>query len=875
MAGMRLRLLAVSAGLLLGGTFCTRTAVEAPGSATTAPVPSELLFEQIRSAVSQERYDLASALIEENQGRFFDARTLDRLNFMRGWIALSQNDRRLARVWFEQIPDSNLALTPLALYFRAKSLVQDGDRESAARLFEQLMQKFPLSRRAVEARFDLAGLYFANGQFDQALDFYEMMRRNPNLQGEQYLANRAPVVLNSGDALAALGRREEALSKYEDLYYDFPLSPEAQAAAERMVQVRQALGSPAFTASPDRTLKRARRLLDGGQSRQAVQEIETVLPVHREKGGKAAIDALTLYAQALERERRFTEARTVYDQIAGIPGADVASMRLKTANATVRTNEDLGIQRLLKVAEEFPKSAAAPDALYNAARFHHVAGRDPDAAALYQQIITAYPKSSLAASSTFQLGWFDFLAGRYPEAAGWFQKASEFPADADEYERSLYWLARTREKSGDTAGARELYTKLWNERSWHYYGAMAKGRLDGLAAPDIYRQMLPQNPRGVAMDPAGLRHEPELVQIAQAFGGMRRDSVQSAVELIVLGLFREASDELDFVAQGNPDTEQVSRLLPLFEETRDYQRLRTWGWNTLGKPSVPEVANVRSWRALYPKAYLGHVNGMAAENRLDARFILSIIREESAYDPRALSAANAHGLMQLIPPTANNVARSLNLPPVQVSDLRNPPLNIRLGSTYLRQLVDDFQGNMVFAIASYNGGPHNVNKWRERLAALDLDEFVEEIPFRETRNYVKKIFKSWSNYRLLYGPDIERLYAQAIEQLIAPAPGPGVSALPVHLEPAESSGWVRPGTLTAPPVPLLVMSGPVRLSGMDEQEKAESQKAMKAVRNPQNPPGLDGFDPAHDYQTIVGDDGLPAESSVPIQLSDWMNGAQP
>lgn len=815
--------------LAVSTASCTRSAPDARLE-TAEVVPPEQLFESIRTAVSAGKLELATRLIEENQSRFTDSRTVDRLNFMRGWAAYTQGKFDLARIWLEQIPHTNLGLAPVCLYFRAKSHEASGDTERAINLYEQLIERYPFSRRSVESRYDAANLYFRLGRFEQAAALYEMMRRNPNLQGELYIANRPAVLMNSGDTLLALGQSKDALDRFETLYYEFPLTPEAEVAADRIVKIRQEAGLPPLFADPPRTLVRARKLLDGGRTVSAIRELEAVLPALREKGGRERIDALTAYAQALERDRQLSAARNIYDQITALPGADLASMRFRSAQVTARSNEDLGIQRFLKVAEDFPASPVAADALYNAARFHHVAGRDPEARKLYERIVQTYPKSALAASSRFQIGWLDYLAGNMETASTWLRAASASTSD-EEYERSLYWLGRTLEKSGQQDEADQIYSRLWTERNWHYYGGMAKGRLSRLSAPEIYRQMLSGNSgSGVRAPP--LRHEPELMQIADSFEGLRRDAVPSAAEMIVLGLFREAADELDFIARGNPPNEQVSRLLPLLEETHDYLRLRTWGWNTLGKPSAPEVSNVRSWRALYPRAYLDHVNPMAEQNRLDARFILAIIREESAYDPKALSIANAHGLMQLIPPTAENVARSLGLKRPSIDDLRIPETNVRLGSAYLRQLIDQFNGNMVFAIASYNGGPHNVNRWRERLGGLELDEFVEEIPFRETRNYVKKIFKSWSNYRLLYGPEGEQLYTLALEQMLAPKPTQA-SGVPT-LGPVNLSGWLRP-ELPQPPVITPVPVDPYR-----------------------------GFDPAHEYPLVQDNSASPG----PVRLSD-------
>jgi soluble lytic murein transglycosylase len=128
----------------------------------------------------------------------------------------------------------------------------------------------------------------------------------------------------------------------------------------------------------------------------------------------------------------------------------------------------------------------------------------------------------------------------------------------------------------------------------------------------------------------------------------------------------------------------------------------------------------------------------------------ALMREESALDPKALSWAGALGLTQLMPATAKAVAKSLGLKRVTNQSLLEPELNIRLGSTYLGSLLKKFEGNKIYAVASYNAGSGAVARWRTGREAVELDEWVEEIPIAETRGYVKRVLRSYNTYQLLY-----------------------------------------------------------------------------------------------------------------------------
>src|SRR5439155_23205219 len=135
---------------------------------------------------------------------------------------------------------------------------------------------------------------------------------------------------------------------------------------------------------------------------------------------------------------------------------------------------------------------------------------------------------------------------------------------------------------------------------------------------------------------------------------------------------------------------------------------------------------------------------------LDGYLITAVIREESSYNPSAVSSAGTLGLMQVMPQTEQKIASELGFPGFTQERLFEPCYNIRLGSWYLRQLSEKFGNNLVLVIAAYNAGPEAVSKWMQQGKGKDEDEFVESIPYTETRNYVKKVLRSYGEYRRIY-----------------------------------------------------------------------------------------------------------------------------
>jgi len=147
----------------------------------------------------------------------------------------------------------------------------------------------------------------------------------------------------------------------------------------------------------------------------------------------------------------------------------------------------------------------------------------------------------------------------------------------------------------------------------------------------------------------------------------------------------------------------------------------------------------------YPTGLLPMIKMQGAKG-VDPYLVAAIIREESQYDEKAISRVGAIGLMQVMPATANNVAKRIGLPPVRRDDLFDRETNIRIGVRYMEQLLEQFSGNVVYAVASYNAGPIAVGKWIAQHRNRSQDEFVELIPYQETRQYVKRVLRSYREY---------------------------------------------------------------------------------------------------------------------------------
>ncbi len=223
--------------------------------------------------------------------------------------------------------------------------------------------------------------------------------------------------------------------------------------------------------------------------------------------------------------------------------------------------------------------------------------------------------------------------------------------------------------------------------------------------------------------------------------------------LLAGGLYDDALNELRFAQRAwGPSTPVDATIAWVYYRKGELRRAITLmrraypqHLTALGQELPTEILQV-----IFPLTYWDWIRKYSASRGLDPYVIAALIAQESTYDPKIRSPANAWGLMQLVPATGRQLARSQGIPRFTTAMLTNPEINIRLGTLYFSRLVEQF-GGTYYALASYNAGENRVVRWRAERPGLDQDEFIDDIPFPETQNYVKRILGTAEDYRMLYG----------------------------------------------------------------------------------------------------------------------------
>jgi soluble lytic murein transglycosylase len=369
---------------------------------------------------------------------------------------------------------------------------------------------------------------------------------------------------------------------------------------------------------------------------------------------------------------------------------------------------------------------------------------------LYRYMGDHYPRHEEAVPSLWYAGWLQYRQGRYDQAEQtWRHIATQYPEDVWR-PKVLYWLARAVAHRGDTSNAQALYHRVITDFPHTYYGYQARQQLRRLSVPI---------PSFAVQEQPSLPWEHQLL-VSLPSPSMAQPSREQfhlvrTRELQQLRMYRQARHEIRALATYLPPSHATRYFIAGLLADNQEHLAALQHLNRIVEELTPlQVRGLTRafWARLYPQRFLDTITRQADAHDLSPSFILSLIRQESVFNPLAVSRVGARGLMQLMPATARLVARQTGLKRPSLQALFDPQTNITLGTQYLAAQLRQFDNNPVFALAAYNAGPHRVKTWRQRGPELPMDEFIENIPFKETRLYVKLILRNLSIYESLYQP---------------------------------------------------------------------------------------------------------------------------
>jgi soluble lytic murein transglycosylase len=370
-------------------------------------------------------------------------------------------------------------------------------------------------------------------------------------------------------------------------------------------------------------------------------------------------------------------------------------------------------------------------------------GKYDEAISRWNQALAAKLGGEQRRNAQWYLAWCHYMSKDYNEALQDINAMLKAGKKSEIHDRLLYWKGRVLEKMGEKVAARDSYSQVISDHPDGYYAELAHRRIKG-EKKDV---------GSFAMVEAKGRAESAL-QADVNFGDGGSGHFGRAVIFDRLSLHDEAARELRAAGLAGGGDE-LSRELILasrnFAHDAAYSTVAARYRDALkGSPSDGGLSRV-IWESAYPRAYDPLVSRLVRDSSVDPRVIWSIMRNESTFRPEVVSPAGAVGLMQLMPATANRLARESGSGTVDRRALYRPAENIAWGVAYMKKLSNLFPNNPVAWIASYNAGEEAVARWIKNGRLDDIEEWIEEIPYDETNLYVKKVLVSYWNYQRLYG----------------------------------------------------------------------------------------------------------------------------
>jgi len=613
-------------------------------------------------------------------------------------------------------------------YYLANAYFQTGHAPQAIAILGDFEKNYPDSLLQRDARVLYANALLQDKRPQEAAALLEK-DRSPA---------RADVELCLGRAYEQMGDTAKATTTLRNLYYTMPLSGEADQAA---LELKKLTGPQ--TAPPGLSERRTRAdlLFKGGRYNDAANEYHDLLD--QLNAEERPIVQLAM-GVALHRAGRDKEAKRALESIANASAGIDAERLFNLAEIARDADDEDGFFHLLdQLRQEAPTNPWLQRALLAGGNIYLLKPDYNRAIDFYRELVQRFPASSQAAYAHWKVAWLSFRLKRKDEAEKDFEDQIALYPESAEVPAALYWRARLAEEDGDAAKARAFYEKISDRFRNYYYGDLARRRLAKLKGA------------GEAQHYALLDHVPPIDRDAEVVADPPpADNLRlQKAELLENGALVDfAVKELQAAAQEDKGDWTIAETAKFYQDAGRYDMaLRSLkravpNYFALDFSSLPRSY----WEALFPRPYWTDLKRFSTANGLDPYLVASLIRQESEFNPNAMSNKSAVGLMQLLPKVGRNVARQAKLRHFSSSQLLTPGVNLQLGTRYFRSMVDQF-GSFEYALAAYNAGTNRVQDWMTLGPYRDPQEFVESIPFTETREYVQAILRNASVYRQLYG----------------------------------------------------------------------------------------------------------------------------
>ena len=692
--------------------------------AATRIAPTEKNLEQLARGLKNQHASAAYAKLSSFANRESSGILGMRAALALGYFDYTKGNYEQARKWLEHAKGDTL-LRDYALYWSAETELAVGHSADALRELQQLRADFPNSAITDEILQSLGDAALAsNHPADSvaALDAYLPTPGKPAL------------LLLRAEAHEQSGEPEKAAADYQSIYLRFPTSEQAREAREKLNFLHTSLGDRIPPISLTQRIAHAAALFNAKDWSDARDEYSQIMP---ELNGT---------------DREGAELRVFESGVAlGAGPSEMSVLKITDPDADAERFYSLAqFYRAQQMPTEMetaveaavsraPSSRWAEGSLFVAGNYYWVQLDRARAVQYYKRLVQGFPTATDADAAHWRIAWVAVL-NRQSDAAELLGEhllrfpGSPFTADA------LYWLGRLAEDAGNTGLGRSYYGKLVDRYSQNYFQNLAAARLRALGPgpitdADVLAIIPPPPPALTVSDTI----PPAAVERQARADALRSIAFDTSAELELRAAYATTGEPrlLLEAAQAAASAGHYGAAIVTIRQIFPQLESRPFA-------DVPREV----WLVAYALPFERSIHRWSAKSGLDPMLVAGLIRQESSFDPDSRSGANALGLMQLLPKTGRRMANQAKIRYSQ-SRLFDPDYNIRLGTIYLAGLLRDF-GSVEAALAAYNGGEDRVTFWKAGQSYRELAEFVECIPFTETREYVEIVTRNRDIYQKLY-----------------------------------------------------------------------------------------------------------------------------
>lgn len=635
---------------------------------------------------------------------------------------------------FQNASRAGVALADYADYLGAKAAFSQQQYAIAQKHLQGFAERHPDSILIDSAILLTANIHLSENDPQAALQELAKLRDSRMVPASKYLFTLAR-------ANQMAGNRDVAQQIYGRIYTDYPASGEAAQVENQLRQMGET--SPLTIAQRSR---HAGGLYVAGRYGQAAAEYKALSEDPSVVGTPQANEMFARAAVASYKQAHHVDL----SMLNRLPDSndEAGATRLYLSVEVARDAKDgQQVKALIAQLEQrFPTSRWTAEALFSAGNMALVANDVPSAIQYYGDLAQRFPDSAMASTSHWHAAWLNYRLGDKKIAAQMFDdQIARYPNDMHAA-AAVYWRGVIyQEVEKNPAAAEACFHKIVSAFHHYYYADLARERLVSLASVvpvDATKAVVPQ-----------LAHlaDPEVPDLTDQ---VPQDEihVERAQLLANAGLNQYIVPEI----AASPDSSSwrayaEAQLYSSYGE--NWQAMRVLKRKVRSYFAVPIASMPQTyWNLLFPQPYWPVLQADSQRQGLDPYLVASLIRQESEFNPTVISYANAWGLMQLLPRVGKDMARQEHVRPFRTTYLLNPDVNLRLGTVYFRQLMDEFHGQPEYALAAYNAGDDRVKTWLANGPYANLPEFVESIPFTQTREYVQAILRNREIYRRVYGP---------------------------------------------------------------------------------------------------------------------------